>query len=348
MTETCGEAPVVAQQVDAGRTVELRRVEEIWRAADGAPLAILRMSPASGRIRPAPAILVHGLRGARVNWTTSRRSFQAFLVEAGYDVRCPELRGSGASRAAGSPPPRAASELLDLDLLPLVEDAARQAGHRAVLIGHSLGGILACLAAAARPDLVEAVVTLGSPLTVGAGQPLVRLGARLWVAFASSQPFRGVAEAPATGQALLTTRRLMDRLSLPPRVRSAFPGSMEPEIQAEFEAANRLEPAFPALLRDLSRLALGLSFEGAPELLGELGSVRAPVLCVAGDRDELAPREATRGLFDALGSARKRWLEAGDDEGHFGHTDLILGRRAPAFVWAPVADWLDEVGLREA
>jgi pimeloyl-ACP methyl ester carboxylesterase len=345
MTEEAGEARVVAQEVDAGRAMELRFVEETRRAADGEPLVVLRMAPVKAAARPAPVILVHGLRGARVNWTTSRRSFQAFLVEAGYETQCPELRGSGASRAAGSPPPRGASELLELDLLPLVEDAARQAGHRAALIGHSLGGILACLAAAARPDLVESVVTLGSPLAVGAGQPLVRLGARVWVAFAGSGLFRGVAEAPAAGRALLACRRLMDRLSLPPRVRSAFPGSMEPEVQAEFDAANRLEPAFPGLLRDLSRLALGRSFEGMPDLPGELAKVQAPVLCVAGDRDELAPREAAQSLFEAIGSPRKRWIEAGDDEGHLGHTDLILGRRAPALVWAPVAAWLDEAGL---
>jgi pimeloyl-ACP methyl ester carboxylesterase len=345
VAEAFGDANVVAQEIDSGRAVAVRCSEETWRAGDGAPLVVLRMSPAARRARPAPVVLVHGLRGARVNWTTSRRSFQAFLVEAGFDVRCPELRGSGASRAAGSPPPRAAAELLDLDLLPLVYEAACGAGHRVVLIGHSLGGILSCLAAAARPDLVEAVVAIGSPLTVGAGQPLVRLGARAWVAFASSRPFRGVAESPAMGRALMASRRLMDRLSLPPRVRSAYPGSMEPEVQAEFEAANRLEPGFPALLRDLSRLALGLSFEGAPDLLGELARVQTPVLCVAGDRDELAPREATLALFEALGSPGKRWLEAGDDEGHLGHTDLILGRRAPALVWAPIAAWLDEAGL---
>jgi pimeloyl-ACP methyl ester carboxylesterase len=347
MSQEAPRCTVVREVVTDGREVELIVADELFLAADGAPLRVLRKSPATRRPLPAPVILVHGLRGTRKNWNLSRRSFQAFLVEAGHLTLCPELRGSGASRAAGSPPPRTALELLELDLLPLLERTVEEAGHPAVLVGHSLGGILGCLAAAARPDHVEAVVTLGSPLTVGAGQPLVRIGARAWVAFAGAAPFRAVAEGPAMARALMAGRRLMDRLSLPPRVRSAYPDSMEPEAAAEFDEANRAEPAFPGLLRDLSRLALGRSIEGVDDLPGELSRVRAPALCVAADRDELAPIQATRGLFDALGAPRKRWLEAGDDSGHLGHTDLILGRRAPAIVWAPVAAFLEEaVGCR--
>jgi pimeloyl-ACP methyl ester carboxylesterase len=204
------------------------------------------------------------------------------------------------------------------------------------LVGHSLGGILSCLAAAVRPDLVYAVVALASPLTIGADQPLIRLGARVWVAFSEAKPFRAFAEGPAMGRALMTGRRLIDRLSLPPRVHSAVPGSMEPELEAEFDASNRLEPAFPGLLRDLSRLALGRSLEGL-SIVDDLAKVRTPVFCVAADRDELAPAAAVRGLHDALGSPRKDWLLV---EG-LGHTDVILGRRAPALVWDRVVDWLD-------
>lgn len=326
---------IVRDVVDQNHTIELWREESIWPAGDGAPLSILVERPADGPTRSSTVILVHGLRGTRINWNTSKRSFQSFLVDAGYETVCPELRGSGASRAAGSPPPRSAFELLELDIVPIVERVVEQSGHPVTLIGHSLGGILSCLAAATHPEQVAAVVALASPLKIAVDQPLIRLGARLWVACAEAEPFRPFAEGKAMSRALMSGRRLIDRFSLPPRVRSSLPGSMEPELQAEFDESNMKEPAFPGLLRDLSRLALGRSLEGF-EIMETMAKVRAPVLCVAADRDELAPVEAVEGLYDALTNAEKEWLLV---EG-LGHTDVILGQEAPNRVWKKVLEWL--------
>lgn len=45
-----------------------------------------------------------------------------------------------------------------------VEEVAGKRGRRVCVVGHSLGGLLARGVAARRPDLVESIVTLGSPL----------------------------------------------------------------------------------------------------------------------------------------------------------------------------------------
>lgn len=50
-------------------------------------------------------------------------------------------------------------------VLPRVEQVADAEGRKVMLVGHSRGGLLARAIGAARPDLVERVVTLGSPLT---------------------------------------------------------------------------------------------------------------------------------------------------------------------------------------
>lgn len=50
-------------------------------------------------------------------------------------------------------------------VLPRVELVAHAEGRKVTLVGHSRGGLLARAIGAARPDLVERVVTLGSPLT---------------------------------------------------------------------------------------------------------------------------------------------------------------------------------------
>ncbi len=327
--------------VDRDRVIELRERETTWRTPDGAPLAVVCQEPVGGPTREAPVILVHGLRGTRHNWRSSTRSFQAALVDAGYRVHCPELRGSGASRRAGSPPPRSILELVELDLSPLVERVADDAGHPVVLIGHSLGGIVSCLVASQLASQVAAVVAVASPLAVGVDQPLMRFGASLWVSFAEAEPFRELAHGEAMGRALISGRRLIDRLSLPPKVNSWLPGSMEPELEAEFLGYNQPEPAFPGLLRDLSRLAIGKSPEGM-EIEGELARVRRPVLCIAADRDELAPIAAVRALHDALHRSERRWLEVGEDDAHLGHVDVLLGRAAPRLVWEPIVTWLDE------
>lgn len=50
-------------------------------------------------------------------------------------------------------------------VLPRVEEIAERHGGKVALVGHSRGGLLARAMASARPDLVERVVTMASPLT---------------------------------------------------------------------------------------------------------------------------------------------------------------------------------------
>jgi triacylglycerol lipase len=58
-----------------------------------------------------------------------------------------------------------------------VEALAADQGGRVTIIGHSLGGVFARIAAVTRPDLVEGVIALGSPLVGNprdAAHPVVR------------------------------------------------------------------------------------------------------------------------------------------------------------------------------
>jgi triacylglycerol lipase len=61
-------------------------------------------------------------------------------------------------------------------ILSRLEDISRDAGGRIVIIGHSLGGLVACSLARQRPDLVGHVIAIGSPLRSGwqAVEPEVR------------------------------------------------------------------------------------------------------------------------------------------------------------------------------
>src|SRR3954453_16815652 len=55
-----------------------------------------------------------------------------------------------------------------------IESVARKRGRKVSIVGHSLGGLMARALASRRPDLVEGIVTLGSPiLAPGATHPIL-------------------------------------------------------------------------------------------------------------------------------------------------------------------------------
>ena len=75
------------------------------------------------------------------------------------------------------------SQAAALDLERRIEAISMRRERKVTLVGHSLGGLLARTIAARRPDLVDGVVTMGSPmLAPGAIHPLLKLDIALVVA----------------------------------------------------------------------------------------------------------------------------------------------------------------------
>jgi pimeloyl-ACP methyl ester carboxylesterase len=61
-----------------------------------------------------------------------------------------------------------------------IETIAHKRGRKVTIVGHSLGGLMARGLAARRPDLVDAIVTLGSPiLAPGAAHPILLFDLKL-------------------------------------------------------------------------------------------------------------------------------------------------------------------------
>lgn len=71
-------------------------------------------------------------------------------------------------------------------LLEATEAAASTADERVHMVGHSLGGTLARAAAIRRPDLIDQVITLGSPIREIVAHPLVTGIARFLQAYLPS------------------------------------------------------------------------------------------------------------------------------------------------------------------
>ncbi|HET8751702.1 MAG TPA: alpha/beta fold hydrolase, partial [Gaiellaceae bacterium] len=94
-----------------------------------------------------PLVLVHGLGGTIENW----RALAPGLA-ARHRVLVPDLPGHGHSSPLAAPP--------DLDALAgaVLGVADAEEARGAVLVGHSLGGVVGLRAAALRPDALRGLV----------------------------------------------------------------------------------------------------------------------------------------------------------------------------------------------
>lgn len=232
----------------------------------------------AGASAPASAVLVHGLGGSATNWTDLMG-----LLRDELDLVAPDLPGFG-----WSPPPVDGDYSLRAHA-GVVADLVETMGSGPVhLLGSSLGGTVATLVAADRPELVR-TLTLVSPAL-----PVLRPRA--------SNVHLPALAAPWIGQRLA---RRLGRFPVEQRVRAtialcfADPSCVPPERveEAVAEAARRarLEHDGDAVLSSLRALLSSYLQRGAKSLWRVAERVEAPTLLVYGQRDRLVdPRTALR------------------------------------------------------
>ncbi|MEU4834926.1 alpha/beta hydrolase [Streptosporangium sp. NPDC023615] len=245
-------------------------------------------------------VLAHGMGD-------SRAAYHAVippLVAAGYRVAAVDLRGCGESSVDW--PSWSRTDIAG-DLLAVI----RHLGGPAVLVGHSISGGAATIAAAAEPSLVTAVVEL-TPFT---RKQSIRLGDLRVKRF--RRGMLRLAGATTFGSVPLW-RSYLD---------VAYPG-VKPAGWA-----GRLDRV-DSLLREPGRMkALRGMGGGTPADAGaRLGDVRCPVLVVMGtlDPDWADPRAEGEAIVEALPSGLGR-LEMIEGAGHYPHdqfpervTELVL------------------------
>ena len=88
-----------------------------------------------------------------------------------------------------------------------------------------------------------------------------------------------------------------------------------------------------------------LSADRTIDYSARLGEITTPTLLVAGDGDIMSDVRSTELTFAALGSPDKAIMRFGKSQGHvadYGHCDLVWSRHAPAEIFPPIIDWLDQ------
>lgn len=245
----------------------------------------------------------------------------------------------------------------DLALAPFVTEAvttavretSAHAGGRPVhLVGWSLGGTMALLAAAHDAELPLASVTvLGSPVDtdlvpmVAPARPLIdpTEGGGLL-----RQGYRALGGTPPLASwavQLPPVQRLVARpLALAVHVDD---GEYWAQLQAVERFRRRME-AYPGRAygqlyhRFLGGTGLASGTYAADGLEVDLADVAVPVLVVAGANDRIAPVAAVKAVEPLLTGAPQTRFEIVPG----GHLGLLTGRAAATTTWPALDEWLDE------
>src|SRR3954469_14746444 len=264
----------------------------------------------------APAVLVHGLGGAALNWTTS----SAFLA-VGIAAGAPALAGVGST-----PPPHDGNYSLNTHMRAveaLIEADGRGPVH---LLGNSMGGAVAVLLAARRPDLVRTLTLISPALPY-------------WTPTKWRSQI-GTLALPVVGPRLSGR---VTRLSPAQRVdgaialcfadpRSVPPGWRDAAIK---DAERRARQTYaPDALSRSTRGLIAASLPRSPEgLVAALDRITAPTLVLHGGRDLLVPVAASRRAVRRMPNARLVVLPRA------GH---VAQMETPNLVARLVRDFLDQ------
>lgn len=254
--------------------------------SDGASLEVLDTGP--GRPGAAPFVLLHGVTLAASIWHHQLRD----LAAAGHRVVAPDLRGHGRSDASDLTFDRLVADLRELlEALDLRD---------VVLVGHSMGGMVATKAVSSDPATATGagrvaalglVATSASPVS-GSGVPGARVVAR------SLQPLlsRGTwlaSRLPGPSLPKGDLAYLVSRLN--------FGADPDPG-----EVALTQQVVSDVLARTTGELLLEiLRFDD----LAALEAVSLPATVVVGTRDLATPVRHAEALAAAIGGARLVVLE---------------------------------------
>ncbi len=151
--------------------------------------------PRRGGERQPPLLFVHGAFATPWVWT---RHWMPYFADAGHDTFALRLRGAGSPQHGGAGPGLA-------DYLDDLDAAVRAIGARPVLVGHSLGALVAQMALGRVP--MRALALLAPVPPTGMLWSNLRLAVRapsLWARTVLSAVEAGFATAAATRAALFT------------------------------------------------------------------------------------------------------------------------------------------------
>jgi len=230
-----------------------------------------------------------------------------------------------------------------------VNVVARSSDRRVAIAGHSLGGTLAAIYAAARPKRTAALVLAEAPLAFGkdcgalaeAGKAVPRDGiAAGWgeTVPGSALSLQGLLAAPDE----FVLQRQVDRmLIIGDREAGALRMRVTRWLLDEFAMPTQLyREVVEELLRDDGFARGGLKIGGRTV---DAGAIAAPVLAIVDPLSRLAPPAASHPVLK-VPSRRSAMLRYRGDRGiGCRHVGSLVGPSAQRDIWPKAAAWLSQI-----
>lgn len=310
--------------------------------SDGLRLSIERFAP-HGRSRGA-ILLQHGLASNRLCFVLPGWSLAEHLAELGFDCYVPELRGAGDSETPSDG--WTVSDYLERDLPALIDAVLLSSGERQLsFIGHSMGGFLPLMYSIEHPAApISRLIMLASTLDYRAGYSVHRDFARMLplASFISTVPYGWFSRMNAIVAGV--GPRFM------PEAINFWRPNVEHSVIRKLLAKGFT--AIPVTLLESMKSSFGEDGFWRQTSTGErvvymqrVGELRVPTLLLCGSRDQHCSTRAVQTTFDALTGVREKQIlffgrEYGHAE-HYGHFDLLVGKRAPQEVWPHIVGFLE-------
>ena len=269
-------------------------------------------------------VCVHGLGGSLVNWAAVAPSLSQTCRVLALD-----LAGFGRTRSQGrSTSVNANQQLLHRFL-------SEMCGEPAILVGNSMGGLIAVLQAAAHPETVAGMVLIDPALPVGLGSRPDPLVATMF----------GLYAVPAVARSVVARRRSSrsaEQQSLAVLRLCCADSSRVPQHVVEHHLALAREwYDYPDVDTELILAARSLMWVLARRRLhaAMLKNIVVPVLLLHGDQDRLVPIASAR----ATAAANPTWsFEVARGVGH------VPQLEAPEWTIGQILGWLETDGTAAA
>ena len=266
-------------------------------------------------------VMVHGLGGSLVNWAAL-----APLLTGTCRVLALDLIGFGLTKAGTHSTSVTSNQRMRHRFL------SDLAGGPAILVGNSMGGLIAILEAARHPEMVRAMILIDPALPP---QPGSRPELLVTASF-------GLYAVPPLGRAMLKARRRVrtpEQLAMDVlRLCCVDPSRVPADVLEQHMELARARRGYPDI--DEHFLGAARSMLGALARRGSVRStlrkLRGPVLLLHGEKDRLVPIEASRAVAEANPSWR---FEVAPDVGH------VPQLEDPAWTASHILDWLASEGL---
>lgn len=255
-----GEAGLPDIAPHAGPVAGTAPVESRQRMRDGTELLLRTWLPDPQRY-PEPLgtlLLVHGLAEHSGRYA----HVVALLCGLGLRVRAYEQRGHGASGGARMVAPH--PDIYVEDLAEIHDGALRQWNELPIVLGHSMGGLVAARLATARVRPIRALV-LSSP-----------------------------ALALRISGAMTTAHRLL--LALAPRLR--VPNPIDARLLSHDPQVARAYRADPLVQSTISASVLETFIHGMAQVQADAPRLEAPTLLLVGGGDRIVDPEGSRRFHD--------------------------------------------------